>query len=123
MKTQTQEKLYYVGMKNADTNVIRGIFDNRESFYFSSLVLHKQSYTDACLYSLEDVKKVYENALIFLERIKKETVEYSKDKNGRKVHKKIRNYNKGNIRIFIGKIKKKKIKTEEKSYGKQEIVG
>lgn len=109
-------------MKNADTNVIRGIFDNQKSFYLSSLVLRKQSCGDACLYSLEEVKKVYENALIFLETIKKETVEYSNFKNERKLHKKIRNYNKGNIKIFIGKIKKKKIKTEVKSYGNQKFV-
>lgn len=122
MKTETQEKLYYVGMKNADTNVIHGIF-NRESFYYPSLVRDERVYSGPCLYSLEEVKEVYKNALIFLEKIKKESVEYSNPKNGRFSHKKIKKYcNNGNVRLFIGKIKKKKIKFEEKSFGNQKIV-
>jgi hypothetical protein len=109
-------------MKNADTNVIHGIYDNKDSFYYASLALHKTSYSGVCMYSLDDVKKVYENALIFLEKIKNENYATGSIKNGRKIHKKIKNYCKrGNVRLFIGKIKKKVVKKEEKSYGNQTI--
>jgi hypothetical protein len=120
MKTQTQERLYYVGMKNIKTNTIHGIWDNNDSFYYPNLVLHKTSYTS--MFSLEDVKKAYENALVFLERIKKENYETFSIKNGMKVHKKIKGYcDRGNVRLFIGKVKKIKSKKEELTYGNEKI--